>query len=104
MFDLENDSLELNDVVDDPSNAEIVSEMKKRLIEIRDGMKEPDKGCDRGDYSLTAPDEEAIKAAEEAKRKMQEAMNKTIEAKEAANESSTETKIKAEEKLPEAKN
>jgi arylsulfatase len=104
LFDLENDSLELNDVVDDPSNAEIVSEMKKRLIEIRDGMKEPDKGCDRGDYSLTAPDEEAIKAAEEAKRKMQEAMNKTIEAKEAANESSTETKIKAGEKLPEAKN
>jgi arylsulfatase len=55
-FDLENDPLEQNDVVHDPSNAFIVSEMKKRLIYIRDGMKEPDIGCEHGDYSLTAPD------------------------------------------------
>jgi len=61
LFDLENDSLELNDVVDDPSNAEIVSEMKKLLTKTQDGMKEPGKGCESGDYSLTAPDEEAIK-------------------------------------------
>ena len=60
LFDLENDSLELNDVVHDPSNAFIVSEMKKRLVDIRNGMKEPDKSCEHGDYSLTAPEEEAI--------------------------------------------
>ena len=56
LFDLEKDPLELNDVVDDPANADIVSEMKERLMEIRDSMKEPSKGCNRKyDYMATAP-------------------------------------------------
>ncbi len=83
LFDLEEDPLELNDLVGEPSNAYIVSEMKKRLEEIRDGMKEPSKGCNKGDYSINAPteEEEAIKAAKEADEKHQAAKNITTNVK-----------------------
>jgi len=67
LFDLDNDPLELHDVKDDPANAEIIKEMRERLNELRDELKEPLIPCDRGDYSMTAPDLDAIKAAEEAK-------------------------------------
>eukprot|EP00979_Chaetoceros_neogracilis_P015001 scaffold5222_cov282-Chaetoceros_neogracile.AAC.16 len=68
LFDLENDPLELNDVKDDPANAEIVKDMRKRMIELRDDLKEPELECDKhGDYSAHAPDLDAIKTLTDSK-------------------------------------
>ena len=56
LFDLEHDPLELNDVKDDLANAEIVKEMKARLFELRDELKEPELVCDEhGNYNWIQP-------------------------------------------------
>jgi len=55
LFDLENDPLELNDVMDDPANVEIVREMKERLFEVRDELKSDDIGCQHGNYDWIQP-------------------------------------------------
>mmetsp|Transcript_3487 Transcript_3487/g.6595 ORF Transcript_3487/g.6595 Transcript_3487/m.6595 type:complete len:683 (-) Transcript_3487:80-2128(-) len=54
LFDLEKDPLEINDVKDDPANAEIVKEMKVRLKELAESLREPDIGCETGTYFLNA--------------------------------------------------
>ena len=55
LFDLGSDPLELYDVKDDPANADIVKEMKARLFELRDGLKEPDIGCKFDNYDWIQP-------------------------------------------------
>ena len=55
LFDLGSDPLELYDVKDDPANADIVKEMKARLNELRDGLKEPDIGCKFDNYDWIQP-------------------------------------------------
>jgi arylsulfatase A-like enzyme len=52
LFNLETDPLELNDVKSDPANLEIVREMKARLNEMRENLKEPDIGCETGPYLI----------------------------------------------------
>ena len=52
LFDLEKDPLELNDVKGDPANKGIVNEMKGRLVEMREKLKEPEIGCETGKYFL----------------------------------------------------
>jgi hypothetical protein len=55
-------------VKDDPANAEIVKDMRKRMIELRDDLKEPELECDKhGDYSAHAPDLDAIKTLTDSK-------------------------------------
>jgi Arylsulfatase A and related enzymes len=50
LFDLENDPLELYDVKENAENANIVTEMRARLNQLRDGLKEPNLNCDHGKY------------------------------------------------------
>jgi arylsulfatase A-like enzyme len=60
LFDLENDPLELYDVKNHINNSVILNEMSQRLNELRDALKEPEKGCDRGDYGVNALDPSSI--------------------------------------------
>ena len=56
LFDLEKDPLELTDVKDDPEKRAIAAEMKARMIELRDSLKEPDIGCEIGGYTVDDTD------------------------------------------------
>ena len=71
LFNLEDDPLELYDVKDDPANAEVVAEMSKKLIEYRDELKEPDIGCEYGDYSFNAVDEQPTEVSVSEAGKME---------------------------------
>ena len=63
LFDLENDPLELKDVKNDPANVDIMNDMKKRLVEIRESLREKQKECGRGDYSPTSIDPDLLVVA-----------------------------------------
>jgi Arylsulfatase A and related enzymes len=52
LFNLDKDPLEINDVKNDPANSEVVKEMKARLKELTETLREPDIGCETGDYFL----------------------------------------------------
>jgi len=60
LFDLSSDPLELYDVKDDPANADIVRDMKFRLFQLQDGLKEPDIGCKYDNYDFIQPIPETL--------------------------------------------